>query len=83
MYKPDNRVTCCPQYTIRLDVTKFKMSRSQKRAMRQMNEFLATGKRPVCGIKEEDAPVEMVWLLNSITQTRDVLLFAQKNRFLF
>ncbi|NP_001335527.1 Arginyl-tRNA--protein transferase 1 [Caenorhabditis elegans] len=59
LYKPDNRVTCCPQYTIRLDVTKFKMSRSQKRAMRQMNEFLATGKRPVCGIKEEDAPVEM------------------------
>ncbi|UMM11932.1 hypothetical protein L5515_000962 [Caenorhabditis briggsae] len=55
LYKPNNRLTCCPQFTIRLDVTKFKMSRSQKRAMRQMNEFLATGKRPVCGIKEEDS----------------------------
>ncbi|KAF1768735.1 hypothetical protein GCK72_000548 [Caenorhabditis remanei] len=57
LYKPNNKVTCCPQYTIRLDVTRFKMSRSQKRAMRQMNEFLANDKRPVCGIKEED-PVE-------------------------
>ncbi|PIC50588.1 hypothetical protein B9Z55_001431 [Caenorhabditis nigoni] len=55
LYKPNNRLTCCPQFTIRLDVTKFKMSRSQKRAMRHMNEFLATGKRPVCGIKEEDS----------------------------
>ncbi|EGT54373.1 hypothetical protein CAEBREN_09303 [Caenorhabditis brenneri] len=60
LYKPNNRVTCCPQFTIRLDVTKFKMSRSQKRAMRQMNEFLATGKRPVCGIKEEDSGAEKV-----------------------
>uniref|UniRef100_A0A1I7U477 Arginyl-tRNA--protein transferase 1 n=1 Tax=Caenorhabditis tropicalis TaxID=1561998 RepID=A0A1I7U477_9PELO len=53
LYKPHNPVTCCPQFTIRLDVTRFKMSRSQKRAMRQMNEFLKTGKRPVCGIKKE------------------------------
>lgn len=56
LYKPHNELTCCPQYTIRLDVTKFKMSRTQKRVMRQMNEFLATGKRPVCTESVDDKP---------------------------
>lgn len=46
IYKPINKSSCCPQYTIRLDVHKFKLSRSQKRVLRQMNEFLVHGRKP-------------------------------------
>ncbi|CAB3410837.1 unnamed protein product [Caenorhabditis bovis] len=53
LYKPKNDETCCPQYTIRLDVSKFILSRSQKRVLRQMNEFLESDKKPRCGVKEE------------------------------
>ncbi|CAD6186348.1 unnamed protein product [Caenorhabditis auriculariae] len=53
LYKPKNETTCCPQYTIRLDSTQFYLSRSQRRTLQQMNDFLETGKKPRCGIKEE------------------------------
>ena len=29
-YKPDIKQTCCPPYTPRLDITEFKISKSQK-----------------------------------------------------
>ncbi|CAI5439021.1 unnamed protein product [Caenorhabditis angaria] len=58
LYKPTNEITCCPQYTIRLDVTKFTLSRSQKRTLRQMNEYLISGKKPRCSVKDEDNKME-------------------------
>ena len=42
-YKPDNEKTCCPMYTIRLNAAKFKCSRTQKRVIAKMNEFLNSG----------------------------------------
>ncbi|VDO88474.1 unnamed protein product [Heligmosomoides polygyrus] len=56
MYKPTMDKTCCPQYTIRLDSTKFMLSRSQRRVLRQMNEFLKSGTKPRSRVREE-API--------------------------
>ena len=39
-YKPNMRSTCCPTYTIRLNVTKFTPSKSQKKVLKTMNNFL-------------------------------------------
>uniref|UniRef100_W6NNZ4 Arginyl-tRNA--protein transferase 1 n=1 Tax=Haemonchus contortus TaxID=6289 RepID=W6NNZ4_HAECO len=52
IYKPTMDRTCCPQYTIRLDSTKFFLSRSQRRVLRQMNEFLKDGTKPRSRIRE-------------------------------
>uniref|UniRef100_A0A1I7ZA10 Arginyl-tRNA--protein transferase 1 n=1 Tax=Steinernema glaseri TaxID=37863 RepID=A0A1I7ZA10_9BILA len=46
VYKPIMAKTCCPQYTIRLDVTQVRLSRMQKRVLRNMNRFLAEDKKP-------------------------------------
>ncbi|GAB6018533.1 Arginyl-tRNA--protein transferase 1 [Chamberlinius hualienensis] len=43
-YKPDMKETCCPQYTIRCEVDKFELSKSQKTVLRRMKQFLSTGK---------------------------------------
>ena len=32
--------TCCPQYTIRLDTTRFAISKSQKKSRRKVERFL-------------------------------------------
>eukprot|EP01027_Heterolobosea_sp_BB2_P011905 GEZU01017276.1.p1 GENE.GEZU01017276.1~~GEZU01017276.1.p1 ORF type:complete len:347 (+),score=86.20 GEZU01017276.1:38-1078(+) len=40
LYLPDNDITCCPQYTIRLDVTKFKPTKSQNKVAKKMQKFL-------------------------------------------
>ena len=45
VYKPNNRKTCCPAYTIRCDAMNFRISKSQKKVLRDINNFLATGKR--------------------------------------
>merc|ERR1712130_1025005 len=44
-YKPDMRRTCCPQYTIRCLVQEMKISRTQKRVISAMNDFLNSGKK--------------------------------------
>lgn len=50
LYKPIMEETCCPLYTIRLDALKFKISRSQKRVLRNWHDFLKDGKKPaICG----------------------------------
>ncbi|EYB82712.1 hypothetical protein Y032_0352g3249 [Ancylostoma ceylanicum] len=59
IYKPTMERTCCPQYTIRLDSTKFILSRSQRKVLRQMNEFLKNDIRPRSSVKEEQ-PMETV-----------------------
>ncbi|VDL61776.1 unnamed protein product [Nippostrongylus brasiliensis] len=57
MYKPTMERTCCPQYTIRLDSSKFILSRSQRRVLREMNLFLKNDTKPRNAVREE-APVE-------------------------
>ncbi len=45
-YKPMNRKTCCPSYTIKCDAMHFKISRAQKRVLTSVNTFLNTGEKP-------------------------------------
>ncbi|CAG9537027.1 unnamed protein product [Cercopithifilaria johnstoni] len=46
LYKPVIANTCCPSYTIRLDVNNFRLSKAQKRILRRMNDFLQKDVRP-------------------------------------
>ena len=43
-YKPVMSVTCSPQYAIRCEATKFRLSKSQKKVLKTMNDYLVTGK---------------------------------------
>ena len=45
VYRADMKRTCCPQYVIRMDVTEFSVTKSQKRAIKRFNEYLLHGKR--------------------------------------
>ncbi|GAM28776.1 hypothetical protein SAMD00019534_119520 [Acytostelium subglobosum LB1] len=42
LYRPDNSndSTCCPQYTIRLDVCRFKPAKDQKQTSKRLNNYL-------------------------------------------
>ncbi|KAL5488046.1 ATE1 [Sanghuangporus weigelae] len=42
-YKPDMRRTCCPQYTIKLDVLNFTLTRSQRKVVYRWNRFVLDG----------------------------------------
>uniref|UniRef100_A0A915PCL2 Arginyl-tRNA--protein transferase 1 n=1 Tax=Meloidogyne floridensis TaxID=298350 RepID=A0A915PCL2_9BILA len=46
LYKPIMNKTCCPQYTIRLDVNKFRLSRTQKRVLSAMKNYLKNDIKP-------------------------------------
>ncbi|KAJ1373746.1 hypothetical protein KIN20_036242 [Parelaphostrongylus tenuis] len=56
IYKPIMDRTCCPQYTIRLDCTKFILSRSQRRTLRYMNDYLRNDTKPRGNVQQQ-APV--------------------------
>lgn len=43
VYRPSNARTCCPNLTIRLDVTRFEATKEQHRLLRRLNEYLAGG----------------------------------------
>lgn len=43
MYRPDQRRSCCPHYTIRLDSTRFKPSRDQRQTINRFNKFVLGG----------------------------------------
>ncbi|GAA5877358.1 hypothetical protein JCM16303_006255 [Sporobolomyces ruberrimus] len=45
MYKPDNANTCCVQYTISQDSSKFKPSRSQRQVLQRFANFVKEGGR--------------------------------------
>ncbi|GAA6018273.1 hypothetical protein JCM11491_005136 [Sporobolomyces phaffii] len=45
MYKPDNANTCCVQYTISQDSSKFKPSRSQRQVLQRFSNFVKEGGR--------------------------------------
>ncbi|KAI9307120.1 arginine-tRNA-protein transferase [Cunninghamella echinulata] len=40
LYKPNLRKSCCPQYTIRLDTTEFKVSKSQRKIINKFNKYI-------------------------------------------
>jgi len=40
LYKPDQRASCCPQYTIRLDSDSFHASRDQRQALNRFNKYV-------------------------------------------
>ncbi|KAI0082575.1 hypothetical protein K474DRAFT_1655378 [Panus rudis PR-1116 ss-1] len=42
-YKPDNKRTCCPQYTIKLDALQFKPSKSQRKLVNRFNRDILHG----------------------------------------
>lgn len=46
-YKPVMHETCCPQYTIRCDISNVKLSKSQKKVIKRFNRYLITGERHV------------------------------------
>ena len=46
LYKPTMHITCCPQYTIRLPVSDFKISKSQKYVLRKMEKYLNSKETP-------------------------------------
>jgi arginine-tRNA-protein transferase len=43
LYKPAMHVTCCPQYTIRLEVSRFIINKSQRQVLRRVQRYLDTG----------------------------------------
>ncbi|GAA5908365.1 arginyltransferase [Sporobolomyces salmoneus] len=45
MYKPDNAGTCCVQYTISQDSSKFKPTRSQRQVLQRFSAFVKEGGR--------------------------------------
>ncbi|GAA5888743.1 hypothetical protein JCM6882_002833 [Rhodosporidiobolus microsporus] len=61
LYKPDMGRTCCPQYTISLDASQFRPSRSQRQILSRFNAFVRDGERegqpgwgPPTGEKKDD-----------------------------
>ena len=40
MYKPDQRASCCPQYTIRLDASAFRAAKDQRQALNRFNKYV-------------------------------------------
>ncbi|KAH9994119.1 arginine-tRNA-protein transferase [Russula compacta] len=44
-YKPDLKRSCCPQYTIKLDATEFKASKSQRKLANRWASFVLSGAR--------------------------------------
>ncbi|VDM24764.1 unnamed protein product [Hydatigera taeniaeformis] len=55
IYKTMNEKTCCPVYTIRCDTEHFKISKSQKRVLNIVSNFLAKGEKPSCARKFQRA----------------------------
>ena len=43
---PDMARTCCPQYTIRLDVTAFKPTKKHRQVINRFNRYLVEGAKP-------------------------------------
>ncbi|XP_065837687.1 arginyl-tRNA--protein transferase 1-like isoform X3 [Oscarella lobularis] len=43
VYKPIMKRSCCPPYAIRCDTTNFSISKSQKKVLKKVHRYLATG----------------------------------------
>ncbi|KAH9278422.1 Arginyl-tRNA--protein transferase 1 [Echinococcus granulosus] len=71
-YKPNNRKTCCPAYTIRCDAVNFRISKAQKKVLRVVNTYLNAGEivkadaqRSATADCRGDRPIELDSLLCS------------------
>ncbi|KDR83855.1 hypothetical protein GALMADRAFT_236300 [Galerina marginata CBS 339.88] len=53
-YKPNLKISCCPQYTIKLDATAFKPSRSQRKLLNRWNRFVLQGELDAIDVEETD-----------------------------
>jgi len=42
-YKPSMSIMCCPSYTIKCEANEFKLSKSQKKVLKNFSKFLSTG----------------------------------------
>ncbi|KAM7534587.1 hypothetical protein Aperf_G00000115181 [Anoplocephala perfoliata] len=67
IYKPNNRETCCPSYTIRCDAKNFRITKAQRKILRVVSNFLSTGEKPKVAAKSSDStdcrgdhPVELI-----------------------
>ncbi|KND02233.1 arginyltransferase [Spizellomyces punctatus DAOM BR117] len=54
LYKPELAETCCPLLTIRLDVSKFKCSKGQKKVVKKMRKFVSEGRGQKSNDKLDD-----------------------------
>ncbi|XP_063707733.1 arginyl-tRNA--protein transferase 1-like isoform X2 [Culicoides brevitarsis] len=54
-YKPNNKRTCCPLYTIKCDAINFKLSKTHKKILKRMNKFLRDGSK---NVQDEDKNAE-------------------------
>ena len=52
VYKPQMKRTCCPQYVIRMDVKKFKLSKSHKSSIRKFKKYLLEGRNTVNAVTD-------------------------------
>ncbi|OTF71981.1 hypothetical protein BLA29_006545 [Euroglyphus maynei] len=60
IYKPVNNALCCPLYTIRCDATDFKLTKSQKKAIKKFNNYIGNDIRPTNGkIKSETESMDI------------------------
>uniref|UniRef100_A0A0N4ZKD2 Arginyl-tRNA--protein transferase 1 n=1 Tax=Parastrongyloides trichosuri TaxID=131310 RepID=A0A0N4ZKD2_PARTI len=57
LYKPIMNKTCCPQYTIRLNVDRYQLSRSHKKVLKNLKRYLKDGTRPIHTFDEENTSV--------------------------
>eukprot|EP00090_Calanus_glacialis_P034990 TRINITY_DN5965_c0_g1_i1.p1 TRINITY_DN5965_c0_g1~~TRINITY_DN5965_c0_g1_i1.p1 ORF type:complete len:505 (-),score=199.09 TRINITY_DN5965_c0_g1_i1:106-1620(-) len=51
-YKPTMARTCCPLYTIKCDVVRFKPSKSQKKVIKKFVNYVLNDKRPGTGMSD-------------------------------
>jgi len=51
VYKPCMEITCCPLYTIRCDANKFQPTKSQRKVVKKVQNYVKNGKK-----QEADAP---------------------------
>ena len=58
VYLPSNKITCCPQYVMRLDSSLFRISKQQKRVIRRFKEYLKTG--DISGMPNEENTSSML-----------------------
>ncbi|XP_055372591.1 arginyl-tRNA--protein transferase 1 isoform X2 [Condylostylus longicornis] len=72
-YKPNNKITCCPSYTIKCDTEQFKLSKSQKKILKRMSKFLKDGIKNASGESSSKVDaVENCDLPNEIVEIPDI-----------
>ncbi len=74
-YKPEVNKSCCQPYTIRLQVNKYQMRKSQKKVMKKFEKFLAGGNLPIKGHNETEIKEEPINIDKSNLKKKDFSAF--------